>query len=60
MISVIVATRNRGPQLAAMLWLAKRLYYLQLPALICGERRAAKLARKMFVCSDRDRRYLSR
>jgi hypothetical protein len=41
------------------MWPAKRLYYFQLPALICGERRAVKLTRKAFVCSDLDRRYLT-
>jgi glycosyltransferase involved in cell wall biosynthesis len=41
-------------------WTGKRLYYLQLPALIAAERRAATLARKAFVCSDLDRRYLAR
>lgn len=40
-------------------WPAKRLYYLQFPALILGERRAVKLARKAFVCSDLDRQYLA-
>jgi glycosyltransferase involved in cell wall biosynthesis len=42
------------------MWRAKRLYYLQLPALISGERRAVKLTRKTFVCSDVDRRYLAK
>ena len=41
-------------------WPAKRLYYLQFPALVLGERRAVKLTRKAFVCSDLDRRYLTR
>jgi len=41
-------------------WLGKRLYYLQVPALFAGERRAVKLSRKAFVCSDLDRRYLAR
>lgn len=41
-------------------WRAKRLQYLQLPALIGGERRAVGLTRKAFVCSDLDRRYLAR
>jgi len=40
-------------------WPAKPLYYLQLPALIAGERRGVKLARKTFVCSDVDRSYLT-
>jgi len=39
-------------------WPGKYLYYLQVPALMSGERRAAKLARKSFVCSDLDRDYL--
>jgi glycosyltransferase involved in cell wall biosynthesis len=42
------------------IWPGKCLYYLQLPALIAGERRAVTLARKAFVCSDIDRRYLAR
>lgn len=41
-------------------WLGKRLYYLQVPALFSGERRAVKRSRKAFVCSDLDRRYLTR
>jgi glycosyltransferase involved in cell wall biosynthesis len=41
-------------------WPGKYLYYLQVPALVCGERRAIKLARKSFVCSDLDRDYLAR
>jgi glycosyltransferase involved in cell wall biosynthesis len=41
-------------------WYGKFLYYLQLPALILGERRATRLAAKTFVCSNRDRDYLSR
>jgi glycosyltransferase involved in cell wall biosynthesis len=41
-------------------WYGKLLYYLQLPALILGERRAIRLAAKTFVCSTRDREYLSR
>ena len=40
-------------------WLGKFLYYLQVPALVSGERRAIKLARKSFVCSDVDRDYLA-
>lgn len=41
-------------------WPGKGLYYLQVPALLSGERRAVKGARKAFVCSDVDRRYLAR
>jgi ABC-type protease/lipase transport system fused ATPase/permease subunit len=40
------------------LWGTKRLYYLQLPAMLWGERRAIKLARKTFVCSTADQQYL--
>jgi glycosyltransferase involved in cell wall biosynthesis len=40
-------------------WSGKRLYYLQVPALIWGERQAVRLSEKSFVCSDVDRRYLS-
>jgi glycosyltransferase involved in cell wall biosynthesis len=40
-------------------WRSKRLFYLQVPALFWGERRAIKLSRKTFVCSDLDRRYLA-
>lgn len=40
-------------------WPGKYLYYLQLPALLSGERRAIRLARKSFVCSDLDRDYLA-
>jgi glycosyltransferase involved in cell wall biosynthesis len=41
-------------------WRAKQLYYLQLPALLWGERRAIKLSRKTFVCSELDKHYLNR
>src|SRR5262249_12870227 len=41
-------------------WPGKYLYYLQVPALLSGERRAIKIARKSFVCSDLDRDYLAR
>jgi glycosyltransferase involved in cell wall biosynthesis len=44
----------------APFWPGKRLYYLQLPALVSGERRAVRLARRSFVCSDVDRRYLTK
>ena len=40
--------------------LAKRLFYLQWPALLWGERRAIKLTRKTFVCSELDAEYLSK
>ena len=40
-------------------WPGKFLYFLQVPALVSGERRAIKLARKSFVCSDVDRDYLA-
>lgn len=41
-------------------WPGKRLYYLQLPALWWGERRAIRLARQTYVCSNIDRDYLTR
>jgi glycosyltransferase involved in cell wall biosynthesis len=41
-------------------WNGKHLYYLQFPALVCGERQAVRLSRKSFVCSEVDRLYLSR
>ncbi len=41
-------------------WLGKLFYYLQIPALMLGERRVIRMARKTFVCSDLDRSYLSR
>jgi glycosyltransferase involved in cell wall biosynthesis len=40
-------------------WGSKPLRYLQLPALIWGERRAIQRANKTFVCSEKDCRYLS-
>jgi glycosyltransferase involved in cell wall biosynthesis len=40
--------------------LGRKLEYLQLPALWLGERRAIQKARRTFVCSRRDRRYLER
>lgn len=40
-------------------WRTKRLQYLQLPALIKGERRAVALSRTTFVCSEVDRAYLA-
>ncbi len=41
-------------------WPGKRLYYLQLPALVAGERRAACFSNRTFVCSEVDRRYLTK
>ena len=41
-------------------WMGKLFYYLHIPALMLGERRVVRLARKTFVCSDLDRNYLSR
>jgi len=41
-------------------WIGKFFYYLQIPALMLGERRAIRMARKTFVCSDLDRTYLER
>jgi glycosyltransferase involved in cell wall biosynthesis len=35
------------------------LYYLQVPALLWGERQAIQAASSSFVCSEHDRRYLS-
>lgn len=40
-------------------WPGKKLYYLQLPALMLAERRAIRLATRTFVCSDEDRRRVS-
>lgn len=42
------------------LWPAKRLHYLQVPALWWAERRALRVAHRTFVCSEKDRRYLAR
>lgn len=39
-------------------WKGKYLYYLQIPALLWGERKAIALAKKAFVCSENDRKYL--
>ena len=39
-------------------WPSKRLEYLQIPALMAGERSAIKLSRKTFVCSELDRSKL--
>ena len=41
-------------------WFSKPLRYLQVPALMWGERQAIRRATKTFVCSDKDARYLSR
>jgi glycosyltransferase involved in cell wall biosynthesis len=41
-------------------WPAKRLLYLQVPALLLGERRAIRRTRRTFVCSDADQEYLRR
>jgi glycosyltransferase involved in cell wall biosynthesis len=41
-------------------WPGKRLLYLQLPALLLGERRAIRRTHRTFVCSDEDRDYLRR
>jgi len=41
-------------------WIGKLLYYLQIPALILGERRAIRMAKRTFVCSDLDSNTLSR
>ncbi|WP_232224245.1 glycosyltransferase family 4 protein [Mastigocladopsis repens] len=40
--------------------LVTQLYYLQVPARFWGEMRAIRLARCSFVCSGRDRRYLTK
>jgi glycosyltransferase involved in cell wall biosynthesis len=41
-------------------WPGKRLYYLHLPALVAGERRAVSFSTRTFVCSEFDRRYLTK
>jgi len=41
-------------------WPGERLLLLQLPVLVLAEIRAVRLATATFVCSDADRRYLSR
>ena len=41
-------------------WLLKPLLYLQVPALWWGERAAIVRSNRAFVCSEIDRRYLSR
>lgn len=40
-------------------WRTKRLQYLQLPALLKGERRAVALSHTTFVCSESDRIHLA-
>lgn len=44
--------------LAPPRYLGKYAYLSQIPAIHLAERRAARLARATFVCSERDRRYL--
>lgn len=39
---------------------SKYLFYFQLPALLWGERRAVKLSKRTFVCSEADEKYLSK
>ena len=41
-------------------WIGKLFYYLQIPALMLGERRAIRMAKRTFVCSDLDNNKLSR
>ena len=41
-------------------WLGKYISYLHLPALWWAERKSISLAHRTFVCSEADRRYLSR
>ena len=40
-------------------WFGKKLFHLQRPALVWGERKALKSTRKAFVCSDLDKQYLA-
>jgi glycosyltransferase involved in cell wall biosynthesis len=40
-------------------WRHKLVHYSRLPSLSWGERRAVRLARRTFVCSELDREYLS-
>ena len=42
------------------MWVGKYLEYLQIPALMAGERRAIAASRKTLVCSEVDRRRLER
>lgn len=41
-------------------WRSKLVSYARVPALCWGERRAIRLARRAFVCSESDRTYLGR
>lgn len=41
-------------------WLGRNLFFLQLPALWWGERRAIQRSTRTIVCSEGDRRYLER
>ena len=41
------------------LWVSKRLFYAQLPALMLGESKAIKLAKKTLVCSELDKHKLA-
>ena len=41
-------------------WRSKLVSYSHLPALCWGERRAMRLAHRTFVCSETDRKYLTR
>jgi glycosyltransferase involved in cell wall biosynthesis len=41
-------------------WRGKPLQYLRIPVLRAWERRAIQLSRRTFVCSEHDRRHLSR
>ncbi len=46
--------------LAPPFWPGKALYTTHIPSIFLAERRAAKMAEAIFVCSDLDRRYLRR
>jgi glycosyltransferase involved in cell wall biosynthesis len=52
-IKLIRQLRQPGTSLKAL------LYYLHVPALWWGERRAMRLAHRTFVCSEHDRHYLA-
>lgn len=41
-------------------WKARKLLYLQVPSILWAERRAIRAAQRTFVCSEKDRRYLTR
>lgn len=41
-------------------WKARKLLYLQVPSILLAERRAICAAQRTFVCSETDRRYLTR